>query len=339
MKRSAVLLLMAFALPLLFVVRHGEAIEGDPNGLPSPADKKSSPVEGRSSGVELSPPDPVKADQGKSGKDRDGASQVEMKSDVSKERGDKTPETEVSDSKGKGGSDGESDSKAGRAVDSGVEECDPSNRCIDEKNKFVACLRVPGTDSLDLSLLIQNKGTSSLDVNIVAPSFVNPEQATVQLQSKENKQVKVSVRDGANDTVIVLKAGEGNCSLDFRNMISNSIRKSEASTLFGYVRLSTRSSLICIFLAAAALIGVVWLCVRFRRMHRQEGSPGYQKVEMGLPMSSGGKKDAGEADGWDNSWGDTWDDEEAPMTPSNPVLNPSSKGLASRRSNKDGWKE
>lgn len=25
-----------------------------------------------------------------------------------------------------------------------VEGCDPSNRCIDEKNKFVACLRVPG---------------------------------------------------------------------------------------------------------------------------------------------------------------------------------------------------
>lgn len=26
-----------------------------------------------------------------------------------------------------------------------LEECDPSNRCVDEKNMFIACLRVPGT--------------------------------------------------------------------------------------------------------------------------------------------------------------------------------------------------
>jgi hypothetical protein len=25
------------------------------------------------------------------------------------------------------------------------EECDPSNRCVDEKEMFIACLRVPGT--------------------------------------------------------------------------------------------------------------------------------------------------------------------------------------------------
>lgn len=28
--------------------------------------------------------------------------------------------------------------------DSHVEECDPSNRCVDDKSKIVACLRVPG---------------------------------------------------------------------------------------------------------------------------------------------------------------------------------------------------
>jgi len=46
-------------------------------------------------------------------------------------------------------------------------------------------------DSLDLSLLIQNKGKGSLDVNIVAPDFVSLEQNTVQLKAKENKEVRL----------------------------------------------------------------------------------------------------------------------------------------------------
>lgn len=58
---------------------------------------------------------------------------------------------------------------------------------------------------------------------------------------------------------------------------------------------------------------------------------------MVLPVSTGGSKETDEADGWDNSWGDDWDDE-APKTPQL-VSTPSSKGLASRRLNKDGWKD
>lgn len=60
---------------------------------------------------------------------------------------------------------------------------------------------------------------------------------------------------------------------------------------------------------------------------------------MELPVSLGGKAVADNNDGWENSWDDNWDDE-TPHTPSLPVTpSLSSKGLASRRLNKDGWKD
>lgn len=152
-------------------------------------------------------------------------------------------------------------------------------------------------------------------------------------------QVKVTVKDSGRDTVIVLKAGKGSCSLNFQSTISDPIKKNEASSMPGLFYRLTLSSFILIILAAALLIAMVWSFIRFRRMKSQEGGSRYQQMDAGLPISTGGKKDAGEADGWDNSWGDDWDDEEAPVTPSKPVLTPSSKGLASRKVNKDSWKD
>ncbi|CAL9063793.1 uncharacterized protein LOC135625255 [Musa acuminata AAA Group] len=213
-----------------------------------------------------------------------------------------------------------------------VEGCDPSNRCIDEKNKFVACLRVPGKDSLYLSLLIENRGTKALDVKIVAPDFVNLERTSVKLQAKRNEEVKVFVKDGANDTTIILNADDGNCSLNLRNMIPTSVR-GETSR---YLSFLARTLSISMFLGVVVLVAAAWLCIRLWRTYGKS-IPSYQKVDMVLPVSTGGSKETDEADGWDNSWGDDWDDE-APKTPQL-VSTPSSKGLASRRLNKDGWKD
>lgn len=61
---------------------------------------------------------------------------------------------------------------------------------------------------------------------------------------------------------------------------------------------------------------------------------------MELPVVSDTKREADSNDGWDNSWDDDWDDEEAPKTPSMPVTpSLSSKGMSSRRINKEGWKD
>ncbi|XP_068666296.1 uncharacterized protein [Aristolochia californica] len=233
-----------------------------------------------------------------------------------------------------------------KEIDSGVlkspvkdnsraEECDESNRCVDEKNKLIACLRVPGNDSPDLSLLIQNKGSRLLDIKITAPDYVELDETRVQLKGKENKKVKVSVGNVVNNASLNLTTGSGHCNLDFRdlNLLPNSGQKTE-HLLMSTFSIFPRASALYLLLAMILLAGSAWTCIRFWK--RSE----YEKVDMELPVSAGGKMENGQTDGWDNSWGDSWDDEEAPKTPSKPVSSLSSKGLAPRRSNnKDGWKD
>ncbi|EOY25005.1 Uncharacterized protein TCM_016454 isoform 2 [Theobroma cacao] len=99
------------------------------------------------------------------------------------------------------------------------EECDPSNMCMDKNERFAACLRVPGNESPDLSLLIQNKGKGPLTIKISAPAFVQLEETDVELQEKQDKKVKVSIKDSGTGNLIVLKDGRGECSLDFKDLI------------------------------------------------------------------------------------------------------------------------
>ncbi|KHG18055.1 hypothetical protein F383_23609 [Gossypium arboreum] len=162
------------------------------------------------------------------------------------------------------------------------EECDPSNMCMDKNKRFAACLRVPGNESPDLSLLIQNKGNGALAIKISAPAFVRLEET----------DVKVSIKGSGIGNMIVLKDG--------------------------------------------------WMCMSFRRKILASNSLKYRRLDMELPVSVAAKAEPERDvnDGWDNSWGDDWDDEEAPMTPSKPVTpGLSSKGLASRRLSKEGWKD
>uniref|UniRef100_A0A1D1XSG9 Putative 58. protein in lys 3'region n=1 Tax=Anthurium amnicola TaxID=1678845 RepID=A0A1D1XSG9_9ARAE len=246
---------------------------------------------------------------------------------------------EAKDEGGEVGSGGDSSSKVVGNKDNAahVEECDAPNRCVDEKNKFVACLRVPGNDAPTLSLLIQNKGTGSLTVNILAPDYVSLEDNVVLLQAEEDKKVKISVEFGVNNTPIILSAGDGRCNLSFWDMIPSSIKRTEGYSVPSHINIFMQPTFIYLALAAVVLLAAAWFWVRFQRM-RQLVDPRYQKLDGGLPLSSGGVTENDIA-GWDNSWEGSWDDEEAPKTPSKSLSNLSSKGLASRRSNKDGWKD
>ncbi|XAR70184.1 hypothetical protein NMG60_11026959 [Bertholletia excelsa] len=223
----------------------------------------------------------------------------------------------------------------------GGEECDASNSCKDDDNALVACLRVPGNESPDLSLLIQNKGKGPLSVTISAPDFVQLGKTKIELQEKKNAKVKVSIMEGGNDSLIILKSRKGNCSLDFRELISLNSGKTRYSAKSAYINLVKRTPLLAFVIFAAVLVAASgWICVSYqKRCSRSSGSK-YQRLDTELPVSAEGKVDSDSNDGWDNSWGDKWDDEEAPMTPSMPVTpSLSSKGLASRRLNKEGWKD
>ncbi|KAJ4849501.1 hypothetical protein Tsubulata_005813 [Turnera subulata] len=223
-----------------------------------------------------------------------------------------------------------------------AEECGPSNKCTDKEKKLVACLRVPGNDSPDLSLLIQNKGKTPLSVTIAAPDFVQLEEAKIVLQEKENRRVKVSFTKGGKESLIVLQAGNGRCELDIRDLISHNFGDSfDNSHKSSYMNFMTRKSVIA-FLCFVALLTLVsgWMFFSFRRKQVSSSVLKYQRLDMELPVSGGRKAELEVNDGWEDSWGDDWDDEEAPKTPSMPVTpSLSSKGLASRRLNKEGWKD
>ncbi|KAA0044907.1 uncharacterized protein E5676_scaffold21G003830 [Cucumis melo var. makuwa] len=259
-----------------------------------------------------------------------------------KEKGkpvDNSVSKEGSKSSGKGESTVSSTSK--RNDGSSGEDCDSSNKCTDEAKRLVACLRVPGNDSPQLSLLIQNKGKGPLTVKISAPDFVHLEKSEVQLQEEEDKKVKVSIGDGGDGSTIILTAGSGHCSLDFRDLIAHNNAKDSdnvpKSSWFSYL---TKPHVIAILAFGVILtIAAVSLFITIRRKNFVSSNSKYQRLDMELPVSLGGKAVADNNDGWENSWDDNWDDE-TPHTPSLPVTpNLSSKGLASRRLNKDGWKD
>ncbi|KAK2966510.1 hypothetical protein RJ640_019039 [Escallonia rubra] len=224
------------------------------------------------------------------------------------------------------------------------EECDSSNSCMDEKNSFVACLKVPGNESPEFLLLIQNKGKDPLTVKISAPTFVRPEKTQVQLQGKEGKQVKVSIRNGGTDNLINLAADSGNCSLDIKDLIAESYRKEAGytSNSTGIPFKRTPVAVVIFLVATLVVVASILVFVKYWQFSvGRSGSNKYQKLDMELPVTAGGKKESDVSDvGWDDSWGDTWDDEEAPNTPSMPLTpSLSTKGIASRRINKDGWKD
>lgn len=156
-------------------------------------------------------------------------------------------------------------------------------------------------------------------------------------------QVKVSITRAGSKKSIVLRAGNGRCELDITDTIAHyfgkEIDKSHKSTdIINFM--SRTSTIVVLSFAALLILASGWMCIGFRRKHPSNNSSKYQRLEMELPVSGEVKTESATNEGWDNSWGDDWDDEEAPKTPSLPVTpSLSSKGLASRRLSKEGWKD
>ncbi|KAK6158378.1 hypothetical protein DH2020_005692 [Rehmannia glutinosa] len=223
------------------------------------------------------------------------------------------------------------------------EKCDSSsNRCTDDDKTLVACLRVPGNESPALSLLIQNMGKDSLSITISAPDLVQLEKKQIELQENKDTEIKVSIRGVESGHFIILTAGHGNCSLNFRDQFVGMKKAGDSNdSSYSYNIFNLTLSKGFLFLAALLLLVVsVFMSTKLGRKYFARKSPKYQKLDMELPVSHGSKLESGENEGWDDSWGDSWDDEEAPMTPSLPVTpSLSSKGIASRKFSKEGWKD
>ena len=153
-------------------------------------------------------------------------------------------------------------------------------------------------------------------------------------------QVRVSVAYEATDSLILLTTDDSRCTLDFKELMP---RDSRLETRYAF-KLRFLSNLtkthIVIFLTLSAFVifGSAWMCSSLWKKHYQ--GIRYQTIDTELPVSGVSKTVLESKDGWDDSWDDHWDDEEAPKTPVLPATpNLSSRGLASRRLNKDGWKD
>ncbi|CAH9089666.1 unnamed protein product [Cuscuta epithymum] len=222
------------------------------------------------------------------------------------------------------------------------EHCDSSPySCNIEDESLLACLRVPGNESPDLSLLVQNKGKHHISVSISASKYVELETRQIDLKEMENMKIKVSFKNSGSDNFIIVEAGDGKCKLDFSNLIEhNADNEADHVSHFKYPSLSSSATLM--FLVALLLCASVWPCINYYKKHVSKmGSGKYRKLDMELPISGGVKLEVAVSDGWDKSWDDNWDDEEAPKTPAVPVTpsRPSKVVVASRRSNKDSWKD
>ncbi|CAN6718575.1 unnamed protein product [Malus baccata var. baccata] len=226
-------------------------------------------------------------------------------------------------------SDGLGSKEVPKEVDNGantVFECDTSNICTNEGNQLVACLKILGncyyfSDSHHLSLLIKNMAKGPLLVTIVTPDFVRLDETKIQLEEKEN-------RKGGAGNSIILKARNGRCNLDLKDLITNSSRKKpENSSNFAYTNFPKQKPTIAI---------LFFMCISFRNRRVSGSGLKYQKLDKDLPISNGKNRVLHVNNVWDNNWDDNWDDEEAPHTPSMPITpSLSGKGLASRRLNKE----
>ncbi|XP_068307477.1 uncharacterized protein [Pyrus communis] len=198
------------------------------------------------------------------------------------------------------------------------EECGTSNMCTDEGNQLVACLKVPGNAEVSVWLRILSCNKYS-DIRVL-----------------------VSVGNGGAGSSIVLKAGNGRCNLDLKDLITNNSRKEpENSSNFSYTNFPKQKPTIAIlFFASAMILASAWMCISFRNRRVSGSGLKYQKLDKDLPISNVKNRVLHVNDGWDNNWDDNWDDEEAPHTLSMPITpSLSGKGLASRRLNKEAWKD
>lgn len=157
-------------------------------------------------------------------------------------------------------------------------------------------------------------------------------------------QVKVSIPQSKPETSIILIGIKDNCSIDLTDLFENtSIGTNKSSRSINFLRQTPVVAVIAAF-CGVLLIGSAWLCIikGRRKVSSSSGEVKYQRLDMELPISD--DRTTNELDvvvnSWDESWGDSWDDEEAPLTPSKPVTpSISSKGLATRRTAKEGWKD
>ncbi|XP_010683485.2 uncharacterized protein LOC104898153 [Beta vulgaris subsp. vulgaris] len=211
------------------------------------------------------------------------------------------------------------------------ESCDGMERRCRDLKSMVACIKSFDHDSKALVLLIQNKGDSSLKVDLPA-AFSGNKQKLMNIPKLQSKQVDLKLADDGNNGIneITLNAGNGHCVLHLGTPVSQG---NFFQRIPSYSKFMTPIYGAYLILLITFLAGGVWACCWFSKRKGQSNIP-YQELEMSMPESAAAVETA---EGWDEVWDDDWDEENAVRSPGGHRI--SANGLTSRNSKKDDWED
>jgi len=227
-------------------------------------------------------------------------------------------------------------SKSGQEENDGNVTCKGSTNSCSIQETLTGCIQPPETGSKDLVLLIQNEGESAVKVNITISTSPRKVINTHNHEIPKHKAKEINVSEtigGSTPTKILLKAGNGECTLQVGAHLSEGDFLQRLPSY--YKQLTPIYGAYLVFLVLL-IIGGTWACCKFRKRKRLDGVP-YQELEMGLPESASADN-LEAAEGWDEGWDDDWDEDKAVKSPGGRHIGSiSSSGLTARSANRDGW--
>ncbi|KAG6537399.1 uncharacterized protein LOC122033945 [Zingiber officinale] len=197
---------------------------------------------------------------------------------------------------------------------------------------LIACLLHSEKDSKKLSLVIQNIGDDTSNVNITGRSDFPISVIHIAISKHISK--KIDLPSDWNVTEILVDSGSNKCSIQIeapvsdRNFLQLTTSEILLSPIYGVYLLGF----------TVVLLGAIWACCQFRKRWDVDGSGiPYQQIELSDQPQSSVTIISNAVDGWDE-WDDDWDDEavtkSAEKHPTTSVL---SNDLTSRTPKKDGW--
>ncbi|XP_041028086.1 uncharacterized protein LOC121268044 isoform X2 [Juglans microcarpa x Juglans regia] len=209
-----------------------------------------------------------------------------------------------------------------------TDNCDGSvaKRC---NRDMTACIQSSQSGSKEVVVLVQNKGESTLKVNLSGESI----SKNLEIPKHQTKNITISLTNGKSYKLL-LNAGNGDCELDVRPLVEANVYMRFPS----FDKLLTPVNGAYLLILTVLVFGGTWACFKLRKRRHHGGVP-YQELEMGLPESVSAIN-VETAEGWDQGWDDDWDEDNAVRSPGERHAGSiSANGLTSRSSNRDGWED
>eukprot|EP00250_Pteridium_aquilinum_P005853 c15880_g1_i1 orf=705-2015(-) len=266
---------------------------------------------------------------------------------------DKTPKTPTEDKKKEvnttKSNSGKSDdgTKQDDSTHQKAKSCGGSS-CEDLKKLVSACLRVPGDGAHKFSLFITYEGDSNVTVKVAAPEYLIADVSEVLLSKGKNattieftmdskyESSKLDAEAVKDKTINVTTICQIGVPTEY---LPKSVQKQKPQ-FSSYLPLMTSRvvAYLLVFVLIVSLVGA-WSCYKCCGKKRAADAVKYQQLEMIVPGQSSTPKEREESstDRWDEVWDEDWEDAEAVKSSSRLTQNLSSRGLAARRGNKDGW--